>query len=289
MREIWLYLPSSCHLDQFESVLQSLLDDSLIFKVGDFYSLQNESTTCERRVKGNERATGLLLTARKVANFLSKFPFVKGVAVSGSLSKHFADELSDIDLFIITASNRLWIARSILHLFKKLTFLANRQHYFCMNYFIDEAHLEIIEKNIYTATEIVTLMPLQGSQSFVRFFAANTWTKEFLPNNIMRVSISQDIPLSFLKKILEIGLNFLGGNKLDTFLMKITAGRWESKKRKGRLNQNGLLMSMDATKHVAKPDPKQFQHSLLELYLAKAGEYEMILHNGILINPVVWE
>jgi hypothetical protein len=34
-----------------------------------------------------------------------------------------------------------------------------------MNYFVDEADLDIKEKNIYTATELFTLIPLAGMEA----------------------------------------------------------------------------------------------------------------------------
>ena len=87
---------------------------------------------------------------------LFQFPFVRGVFISGSLSKRCAAEKEDVDYFIVTSANRLWIARTIMHLYKKLTYLRGRQDRYCMNYFIDEEALEIKEKNIFTAVEMIT-------------------------------------------------------------------------------------------------------------------------------------
>ena len=285
-RELFLFLPCSCDTLEFENALQILLNDSIIYRLGDFYSLQNNYSIVHRRIKGNEKAKELLITANKVAAFLSKFPFVQGVAVSGSLSKNFADERSDIDLFIITKANRLWISRTILHLFKKLTFLFNKQNYFCMNYFIDEQKLEIAEKNVYTATEVATLMPLYGSSAFQAFFAANTWTMDFLPNNYMRISSAKNIPEPFFKRIEEAILNIMAGNRIDNLLMNITARRWKQKRNKNKVNQRGILLSMDASKHIAKPDPKEFQQKLVAAYLARTSEYEMKLQDKVMISPV---
>ena len=284
-REIYLFLPRACDNSEFENALQKLVNESLLYRLGEFYSLQNNYSISQRRITGNEKAKRLLLIANKVAAFLSKFPFVKGVAISGSLSKNFADENSDIDLFIITKSNRLWISRTILHLFKKLTFLVDRQHYFCMNYFIDEEKLGIAEKNVYTATEIATLMPLYGSQGFQAFFSANSWMKEFLPNNYMRISSAKDIPMSFGKRFAEAILEIIAGNRIDNLLMKITESRWQQKRNKMQLNNSGTLMSMDASKHFAKPDPREFQAKLVALYFAKKVECEMMLQDKVRISP----
>ena len=284
-REIYKFLPNSYSTDDFEEGLQILVSDSLVYHMGEFYSLQYNYQIIQRRIKGNERSKELLKTAYKVSSLISRFPFVRGVAVSGSLSKNYADERSDIDLFIICSSNRLWIARTILHCFKKLTFLINKQHYFCMNYFIDEKVLEISEKNVYTATEIATLLPLHGSKVFQEFFAANSWTKDFLPNNYLRISSSKELSLPIYKRATELILNLLAGNAIDNLLMHITSSRWAKKYQRRKFNQRGILMSMSASKHVAKPDPKEFQQKLVAVYLAKAIEFEMMLQNKVLINP----
>ena len=284
-RELFIFLPHKYPADEFENTLQMLVNDSLVYQLGEFYSLQNYYDIVKRRMKGNEMAKELLHVADKVASFISRFPFVRGVAISGSLSKNFADERSDIDLFIICSRNRLWIARTLLHCFKKLTFLFNKQHYFCMNYFIDEQELEIAEKNVYTATEITTLMPLYGCV-FEDFFSANNWTKDFLPNNYLRISSSKLLKISFYKRAAEVFFNVFAANHLDNLLMRITSSRWAKKYSKRKLNQRGIVMSMSASKHVAKPDPKEFQQKLVAIYLAKAVEFEMMLQDKVLINPI---
>nr|WP_255670535.1 nucleotidyltransferase domain-containing protein [Mucilaginibacter sp. UR6-11] len=210
---------------------------------------------------------------------LIRFPYVRGIAISGSLSKNFADENSDIDLFIITAKNRLWIARTLMHTFKKLTFLVGKQDYFCMNYYIDEEQLEIKEKTIYTAIEVVTLIPLQGDTVIEQFYAANSWTREYLPNKIMRLSSAKPLRPTLFKVLFEKLLNNPVGNAIDSRLMKITAGRWNKKTAQKKLNSKGAIMAMDADKHYAKPDPGNFQARLLEQYKNKMSQILVVPEN----------
>ena len=153
----------------------------------------------KRPIQCSEKQTGL-------QSFYPAFPFVKGIAVSGSLSKYFADEKTDIDFFIITTANRLWIARTILHIFKKFTYLLKMQDLFCMNYFIDEAELGILEKNIYTATEIATILPLFGYKIFDSFFKVNSWTRSFFPNKYMYMPPAKDIKRTWFKYLVEKSL-----------------------------------------------------------------------------------
>lgn len=140
-----------------------------------------------------------------------------------------------------------------------------------MNYFVDEDQLQIKEKNIYTATEVVTLIPMQGDAQFENFFAANSWTKDYLPNNYLRISSAKSLNNSILKRFSEALLNNKLGNLLDTLLMKITCRRWGKKTLQKRLNMHGVILSMNASQHCAKPDPVEFQNKLMLRYEEKVS------------------
>ena len=182
-KELKNFLHEKVDSSLFSETITQLLRDKIVFSLNGFYALDNDPSKVERRLEGNMRARKLLPTAQSIGSFLFKFPYVRGVAVSGSLSKNYADKKADIDFFIIIKANRLWIARTILHLFKKTTFLIGRQHYYCMNYFIDEEALRIPEKNIYTATEVITLLPVAGSVTINKFFEANAWSRDSFPTH----------------------------------------------------------------------------------------------------------
>lgn len=264
--EISQYLPQPHTNEDIMTGLQELSFENRIYKFDDYYTLQDNYAIIQRRKKGNLKAWSVLRTAEKISAFLSAFPFVRGVAVSGSLSKNYADEQSDIDFFIITAKNRLWLARTFLHVFKKLAILFGKQDWFCMNYFIDEEALEIREKNVYTAIEVATLLPLRGIDIFRSFYENNRWHRNYLPNHAMRISYVKEAARPWIKGITEFVFNNPFGNLLDYLLMKLTARRWEKKTNKGKRNKRGVVMGMDCSKHYAKPDPENFQKQLLEIY-----------------------
>lgn len=266
MEEVYFFLPVKLNYEEFEQALLGLAVDRLIFRFDHFYTLKNDYFLVERREKGNAKAADLIAIARKVGDLLIGFPYVRGIAISGSLSKNFADDDSDIDLFIITAKNRLWIARTIMHCFKKLTFLVKKQDYFCMNYYIDEDDLLIHEKNIYTATEVATLMPLYGDTVFEQFYTVNAWTRSFLPNKCLRLATAKPVKRSLLKKLVEVSLNNKIGNAVDNLLMGMTKRRWLTKMQMKKKNHRGIIMAMDAGKHYAKPDPFNFQYKLISSY-----------------------
>jgi len=264
--EIGLFLREKYEQAAFNEALKYAVLEGAIYRFGKFYSLKNDHHLVFRRNEGNRRAAELIKVAHGIGELLIRFPYVRGIAISGSLSKNYADEYSDIDLFIITAKNRLWIARSFMHAFKKLTFLLNKQDYFCMNYYIDEAGLEIKEKTVYTATEVVTLIPLQGDTIFEQFYAANTWTQQYLPNKIMRISSAKAVEYFVFKRFVEAIFNNALGNWLDSMLMKITDNLWNKKTVLRKTNQKGMVMAMAAGKHYAKPGTGGFHMELLKRY-----------------------
>jgi hypothetical protein len=51
--------------------------------------------------------------------------------------------------------------------------------------------------------------------------------------------------------------------------MKISVYRWNQKTRSGKLNKRGIVMSMDASRHYAKPNPATFQKKFMESYEKK--------------------
>jgi predicted nucleotidyltransferase len=272
MDEVYLFLPAKYDQGEFGYALRSLVIDRLLYKFEKYYTLKNDSFLIERREKGNVKAAEMIAIACKVGDLLIRFPYVRGIAISGSLSKNFADDDSDIDLFIITAKNRLWIARTMMHCFKKLTFLFKKEHYFCMNYYIDEQDLQIHEKNIYTAIEVATLMPLHGESVFEQFYLINGWTRDYLPNKCLRVATAKPVKRSLLKRSVEWLFNNSVGNSIDGMLMRITAKRWLKKMQQKKRNNHGIIMAMDTGKHYSKPDPVNFQAKLIASYQNKVSQ-----------------
>ena len=267
--EIRQFLGRSSLEESLDKVLHHMLTRQTIFFHSGFYSLHNNPLLTHKRIEGNQRAEKLLPKAYKIGRFLSWFPFVKAIGISGSLSKNFADENADIDFFIITKANRLWIARTIMHLFKKLTFITGHQHFFCMNYYIDEEALLIEDKNIFTAIEVTTLVPVCGSKTLDDFFTVNNWSCDFFPSG-QKKYLKNDRPVRpFIKRCVEWILDNNSGDHLDKWLQKITTYRWQKKSLKDKRNKNGLRMELITGRHFARSNPGAFQEKVLSLYEQK--------------------
>ncbi len=273
--DILFFLDQDVQAPELDRTLETLITEQRLFRLGPFYSLRDDPGAAERRIRGNKHAAELLVIADRVSRFLYQFPYVRGIGISGSLSKHYADEDADIDYFIITRSNRLWIARTFMHLFKKWSFLTGKQHWYCMNYYVDEEALEIEEKNIFTATELITLLPACGNGGLVKFFDANDWATEYFPQYRQRQrAASVYPPPSFLKRTLEKVFDNRAGDRLDDFLRRLTSRRWKDKEERGLLNEKGNRMSLKTGKHFSRPNPENFQKKILSVYNDKLKEFE---------------
>ncbi|HEX6170633.1 MAG TPA: nucleotidyltransferase domain-containing protein, partial [Chitinophagaceae bacterium] len=272
-KEIESFLDKSYSQDELDYSFHDLVASGRVFQLCEFFCLQNDISLVEIRRKGNIQATILIEKAKQIARLLYKFPYVRAIGLSGSVSKNFADENSDIDYFLITKANRLWIARTLLVIFRKNPFLKDRDKYYCMNYFIDEEELVIKEKNIYTATELFTLLPLAGNASLKRFFEKNSWSYSYFPNRALPI-VSEEINFKepWFKKLAELFFNNKFGNWLDNYLFKLTTARWQKKEEEKKLNAKGERMGLKTNKHFSKPNPMFFHNAFIENYKQRIKE-----------------
>lgn len=270
--ELYAFCAKAVDRQKLEVELSEMVSEQLIFHTDRFYSLCPGNQLAERRIKGNKAAISQLQIASKIAWLISLFPYVRGVGISGSLSKNFADESSDIDFFIITAKDRLWISRTILMLFRKIWVPFGKGKWFCMNYWVDEAGIEIVEKNIFTAIEIATLVPMCGEKTFEDFFAANEWTRNYLPNYVVNNKFLRVKNNWLMKRLLETVFDLPIFNKLERRLMLITGKRYKKKTEDGQLNKKGILIGMQASERYSKHNPQNFQFVLLKRYEQKLND-----------------
>jgi hypothetical protein len=260
--------------------LQNLCGKKIIYKFKNLYGLKNNSSSAERRIKGNQEAEKYLMLAKKKSNFISKFPFVRAVLASGSLSKGYMDENSDLDFFIITEPSRLWIARTLLVLYKRL-FLFNSHKYFCVNYFVDEKHLEIEEQNLFTATELATVIPLYGAKQYENLHRMNGWLKSYFPNYCPRST--KEVPTaksSLTKSLLEKMLNTFFGKALEEYCKEKTLSRWRKQYEKN-YSATDFKVAFKSKSYASKNHPRNFQRSVMEVYQEKLKSFGLTRGSSI--------
>ncbi len=144
-------------------------------------------------------------SAERYAEWLSRIPFVRMVAVSGSLAVENADAHSDVDLFCITEEKRLWLARFFIVALSKMTrlFPSVFPRYLCPNYILARNALEVLDRNLYTAHEVAQALPLYGAQVHADFLHANPWIHAFLPYESTAAAFDMERPRSVAASVFE--------------------------------------------------------------------------------------
>jgi len=181
IEEIYSFLSSDLDYTLLHKEVDRLVDENRVYKLNTYYSLRNDIKLVYKREHLERNAETVLPMARKYGNLIRQFPFVKAVLISGSLSKNVMQDDDDVDFFIVAKKNRIWLAKFCLK-FYKYFYLKNSYKYFCINYFISEANLYIEEQNRYTATELLTLIPVGCNQQYDELLKSNEWAFKILPN-----------------------------------------------------------------------------------------------------------
>ena len=287
-RELFEHTGFRATEELFKSAIENLIQKGYIGAEAGYYFIHEKGENVNERVIRLERSEKYHRIARFVSRIIHRHPFVRGVFISGSLSKSSISKRDDIDYFVIAQPGRIWICRALLMLFKKL-FLLNSKKYFCVNYFVDTDHLEITEKNLFTATELAFLKPMVSSELYEVFMKENQWINEFFPNKKFTSEGCRDYRDSLLKRFMERWLNGKLGDSLDNRFMKVYEHR--SVKRFGTTKNEQYRINFKNEKSVAKYHPRGFQHIILERHKAKVLEFseryslDLTLKN----QPMPWQ
>jgi hypothetical protein len=256
---------------ELKNTLDLLLHKNLIKQKEIFYFVNSDESCIERRLKGNKMAEQVMPKAIKYGKFIAQFPFVETVCISGSLSKNYFDEKGDVDFFIITKAQRLWLCRSLLVGFKKI-FLLNSRKYFCVNYFVGNDNLSIPDRNIFTATEIASLIPIGNFDGFTNFIEHNQWMYDQLPNfNLNKKKTDTCLKVSSIKKLSEKLLSSRLGEFADKQLFKLTLNIWQ--KKFNHFNKTDFDLNMRSRKNVSKHHPSGFQQKVLNSWALGKENY----------------
>lgn len=189
--ELWQYLIISTRMvtrKEFEKTLKKLPPGFSSDKT--YYFLAGRSDLVSIRKKRETISREKFQKARSLLHALSHIPTVQLIAVSGALAMHNAKEDDDIDIFIITKEQTLWITR-LLSLFILAIFGRRRtrgkthaKDAVCLNMLLDETALSLPQQrhDLYTAHEVMQVkVVFDRNASYQMLLRANQWIRRFLP------------------------------------------------------------------------------------------------------------
>lgn len=218
--ELHKYLVINATKDEIKNCIENM--NQAHFAHG-YYFLSGRDEIIKTRQMREKKSHPIFKRAMFYGKIIGKFPFVKMVALTGSLAMLNLSNEIDMDFMLITKPNRLWLARAFAVTFGRFIRLLGDR--ICINLLISENHLHWSQHDLYSAREICQMIPISGFDTHNNFRVANLWTQEFLPNTLSNKKKSDQI--SWLQKIFEFIFLTKFGDKLEKwamdFQMKIIA------------------------------------------------------------------
>ncbi|MDD5341654.1 MAG: hypothetical protein PHC97_04465 [Patescibacteria group bacterium] len=157
-----------------------------------FYFLNGRDKIIQTRLERYNLAEEKFKIARRALSLIKFLPFVKLVAVCNNLAYKNARQESDIDFFVVSGKNRLYLTRllvtaavSLLGLRRHKSKISNR---ICLSFYASEENLDfsgikITAEDVYLCFWLATLWPAyQRENSYQTFCEKNLWLKKSLPN-----------------------------------------------------------------------------------------------------------
>ena len=149
-------------------------------RTGEYLAMVGRAQTVEVRRERQAQSQRLWRWADRYAGWLGHVPFVRMVAVCGSLAAGNASATADVDVFIVTARGRLWTSQVCAMTLRRIASCFGVR--VCPNYFLTVDSLRVEPRTLYTAREVAQAVPLLGADTHTRFLAANPWVDRLLPN-----------------------------------------------------------------------------------------------------------
>lgn len=145
---------------------------------GKLYYLKGRHENCQRRLDRETESKQQLSIAMGRLIPLQGIPFLRAAAVTGALAAFNAPVGDDVDLLIIAARRRTWIAYFCLRLWRRF----GHNPDICFNVFLSEGDLVFRNQNLFYAREILGAIPIFNTGAFERFIDSNLWIYDIFPS-----------------------------------------------------------------------------------------------------------
>lgn len=260
-------------LESSKTAIDWLVDQGLVGRERGYLFLGDAAQVLARE-QGAVRAAAANDRILARARLIGRFPFVRGVGLSGSVSKGVIKPGDDIDFFVVASSGRLWICRTLLMLFKKI-FLLNSHQMFCVNYLVAEDAMGLPDRNVFTAMEIAWLRPVWGNRWYADFLSSNDWLSAYLPNWQALREPAPCGPAGLFKNGIERSLEGERGDRLDEWLRARIARR--NRRRYRHLSDEEFAIAFRSEPHSSKHHPGHHQGRVTSRYQTELEKWRPLL------------
>ncbi|MBI1881445.1 MAG: hypothetical protein HYR94_24965 [Chloroflexi bacterium] len=222
--EIYKFLEFRTTPEEVKSLLDRAVENQEIILIDKFYSLADKPHLVAKRRERWGVSQTLWPKAVQYGRWVASLPFIRMVSVTGSLAvDNPRDGVDDIDYLIVTKPGRLWFCRALIILMVRFGHI--RGVYLCPNYLLTENVLYFEDNNLFTAREMLQMIPLYGHEFYVKMREVNAWVTNYLPQgqglNLARINDELSPAQIFIKKVGEFVLGGVLGDLVEWMLQKI--------------------------------------------------------------------
>lgn len=224
----------------FEQMLREMEMEGIIISDGEHCMLAGRETLSAIWRRRQLHSALKWQAARRYTRLIRCLPFIRMVAVTGTLAAQSAEAPDDIDLFLITTPGRVWLTRALTVAVVRLAALFGVT--LCPNYLIATDALELADHNLYTARELVQMQPLYGAAWYQQLRKCNRWTLDYLPNARIE-ALPASLPLDRLPSIVRL-FKWLG-ERLLAGAAGTTLDQWEMRRKVRKLLKQRTPLALE--------------------------------------------
>jgi hypothetical protein len=177
--ELHRYLPVRADKADLLPALNNL--EEQVESNGEYYFLAGRMDIVETRKERVARSKKFLPHALRYGRILGALPFVRMVALTGSLAVMNVSKNADFDYMLVAEKGRVWTARAFALVLNRIARLFG--HTLCPNLIVSETSLEWPLHDLYSARELCQMVPIVGMEVYRRVIEVNSWARVFLPNS----------------------------------------------------------------------------------------------------------
>lgn len=201
-----------------EEVLKTLENLTAEGKIGEengFYFLAGRKDIVSRRHENYIYYLNRIFRAAKLIKILKYVPYIRSIILSGSTAAMYGDVKGDIDFFVITKPNRIWLARLFLSGVTQI--LGVRRHgdkitdRICLNHYLVEGVSPEIK---YRPLDYASMLCLLNPGPARAMLAGLAWLKGYLAKDpgILSDSVLTQKGSKIIQPLLEGILEILGAH-----------------------------------------------------------------------------
>ena len=188
--EIWKYSSVKCSFYDILIELENKLSN-IQNKNGQYFLNSNTQALYKRNRRYNY-TDRKFRQALRISHLFKFIPWIKMIAIGNIIGDHNMKNNGDIDFFIISEKNKIWLTRFFCTLIAKILNKRPQKNKtkdtICLSFYITENNLNLknlmLNKNdLYFVYWLACLTPIYDTDNYYqKLITTNFWLKDYLPN-----------------------------------------------------------------------------------------------------------